>query len=63
MSAERDLVLSGPFRKATRSNADHACVEVAPIADGVATRDSKAERGPTLAIVGSSWDAFLSFWK
>ncbi|MYS81346.1 DUF397 domain-containing protein [Streptomyces sp. SID5474] len=53
----------GPFRKASYSNADDACVEVAPIGSHVVARDSKIDQGPVVVASGSAWSAFLGTWK
>lgn len=47
------------WRKATLSTANGACVEVAPIPDGVAVRDSKDPGGPLLRYTHAEWAAFL----
>lgn len=48
------------WRKATFSNGQGNCVEVAPLpSDGVAVRDSKNPDGPTLAFRSEEWTAFL----
>ena len=46
------------WRTATRSNAGN-CVEVAPLHDGVAVRDSKDPAGPILVYTADEWAAFL----
>ena len=51
----RDLA----WRKARRSVADGACVELAPINGMVAMRDSKDPDGPVLTYTAAEWHAFL----
>ncbi|MCM4078289.1 DUF397 domain-containing protein [Paractinoplanes hotanensis] len=47
------------WRKSSGSlNGD--CVEVAPLPDGVAVRDSKNPDGPMLAFTHSEWRAFIA---
>lgn len=48
------------WRKARRSVANGACVEVAPVTGGVAVRDSKDPSGPVLAWRSDEWRAFAS---
>ena len=36
------------------------CVEVAPFADHVLIRNSRAQRGPTLVFTLAEWDAFVN---
>jgi hypothetical protein len=49
------------WRKSSRSSGanNDACVEVAPIIDVVAVRDSKNQGGPVLAVPSVTWRAFL----
>ncbi|WP_439675548.1 DUF397 domain-containing protein [Embleya sp. MST-111070] len=51
------------WRTSTYSQNDGACVEVAPVASDVATRDSKVMEGPAIAFGASQWTAFLSHLK
>ena len=51
----RDL----PWRKAQRSVANGACVELAPVDGMVAMRDSKDPDGPVLMYTAAEWGAFL----
>ncbi|THJ75724.1 DUF397 domain-containing protein [Candidatus Frankia alpina] len=49
------------WRKSSYSNgAGGMCVEVAPLSEGIAVRDSKNPRGPMLAFSAAEWDAFLA---
>ncbi|MET7424340.1 DUF397 domain-containing protein [Dactylosporangium sp. NPDC005555] len=47
------------WRKSTESLSGD-CVEVAPLPDGVAVRDSKNPDGPVLEFTHSEWCAFLA---
>jgi Domain of unknown function (DUF397) len=48
------------WRKAQSSLGNGACLEVAPLDDGmVALRDSKYPNGPMLTYTGAEWRAFL----
>lgn len=48
------------WRKATASQGNGECVEVAFVPNAVAMRDSKDPQGPVLAFTPKEWDAFLS---
>ncbi|MCM3882475.1 DUF397 domain-containing protein [Frankia sp. R82] len=49
------------WRRSSYSNgAGGMCVEVAPLGEGVAVRDSKNPTGPVLAFTAPEWDAFLA---
>ncbi|MCK9876998.1 DUF397 domain-containing protein [Frankia sp. Ag45/Mut15] len=49
------------WRRSSYSNgAGGMCVEVAPLGEGVAVRDSKDPLGPVLAFTAGEWDAFLA---
>ncbi|MGC0421242.1 DUF397 domain-containing protein [Embleya sp. AB8] len=63
MSVARKSESIGAFRKASYSNADHACVEAALAGRYVVARDSKFVRGPVFAFSGSAWETFLGAFK
>jgi hypothetical protein len=48
------------YRSSHSNGAGGMCVEVAPVGDGVAVRDSKNPTGPMLAFSAAEWDAFLA---
>ncbi|GAB3157894.1 hypothetical protein GCM10027290_59930 [Micromonospora sonneratiae] len=48
------------WRKSTYSGDQGACVEVAPVADTIAVRDSKDPSGPVLQFSPAAWTAFAS---
>lgn len=52
----------GRWRKSSRSGggAGNNCVEVAPMPEAVAVRDSKDPTGPVLDVESRSWTAFLT---
>ena len=47
------------WRKASFSDSNGACVELAAISEGVAMRDSKDPDGPVLSFTKAEMDAFL----
>ena len=47
------------WRKASRSGANGACVEVRRIGDQIQVRDSKNPNGPVLSFTPTEWEAFL----
>ncbi|PSL53072.1 uncharacterized protein DUF397 [Saccharothrix carnea] len=51
------------WRKSSYSGDGEACVEVAPVGEGVATRDSKNPAGPTLSFPMGEWRKFLAGLK
>jgi hypothetical protein len=51
------------WRKATRSVANGACVEVAPAADAIMVRDSVDRSGPTVSYSASAWQVFITTTK
>ena len=58
MSLDNAAPESFGWRKALRSLGNGNCVEVAPVAAGVAVRDSKDPAGPALTLDVQSWRAF-----
>ncbi|WP_367137444.1 DUF397 domain-containing protein [Saccharothrix sp. HUAS TT1] len=48
------------WRKSSFSGSGESCVEVAPVGEGVAMRDSKNPGGPTLSFTISRWREFLA---
>ncbi|MEU6850632.1 DUF397 domain-containing protein [Actinacidiphila alni] len=48
------------WRKATASQANGDCVEVADLGTAVGLRDSKDPQGPVLTFTAAEWDAFLN---
>jgi Domain of unknown function (DUF397) len=46
------------WTKSTHSGQGN-CIEVAPLHDGVAVRDSKNPTGPVLRFSGDAWQAFV----
>ena len=51
---------SASWRKSSRSGDIGACVEMAPVAPGVAVRDSKDPHGPVLLFSPAAWTAFAT---
>jgi len=49
---------NGEYRKSSYSGAA-GCVEIAPVAEGVNLRDSKAPNGKVLFFTNEEWTAFL----
>ena len=47
------------WHKSSHSSANGQCVEVAPVAEAVAVRDSKNPAGPGLAFTRPAWVAFV----
>ncbi|WP_406279739.1 DUF397 domain-containing protein [Embleya sp. NBC_00896] len=52
-----------PWRKATRSNSNQACVEVAPLATATGIRDTKDRRRGHVEIAPAAWVALLGALK
>ncbi|TQM84004.1 uncharacterized protein DUF397 [Saccharothrix saharensis] len=50
---------SAAWRKSSFSGEGQSCVEVMPVGEGVATRDSKNPTGPTLSFPAGEWRKFL----
>jgi hypothetical protein len=48
------------WRKSSFSGEGPSCVEIAPVGDGVAARDSKNLTGPTLSFTIEQWRKFLA---
>lgn len=48
------------WRKASASGQGANCVEVAPVRDGAAVRDSKDPSGPVLRFSAETWRAFIA---
>jgi hypothetical protein len=49
--------------KSSYTSGQGNCVEVAPLAGGVAVRDSKDPAGPVLAVSPQHWEAFTAVIK
>lgn len=59
-----DPLTGATWRKATASDANSGCVEVAFLADGrVGVRDSKDRAIPALAVTARTWNRFLACMK
>lgn len=58
MSLDNAAPQSFGWRKALRSLGNGNCVEVAPVAAGVAVRDSKDPAGPMLSLDAQAWRSF-----
>jgi len=48
------------WRKSSYSGEGESCVEVAPVGETVAARDSKNPAGPTLSFPVGEWRRFLA---
>jgi hypothetical protein len=60
-AARPDLLTGAVWRKATASDANSGCVEVAFLPDGrVGVRDSKNRSKPALAVTAHVWASFLA---
>lgn len=62
MSRSPDLT-AADWRKARRSQEQGACVEVAPLTDAIAVRDSTNPTGPALAFPRDAWRLFAGSVK
>jgi hypothetical protein len=51
------------WRKSSYSGGQGNCVEVAPLRDGVAVRDSKNPSGPVLRFGADAWQVFVASVK
>jgi len=51
------------WRKSSYSGAQNNCLEVAPVREGTAVRDSKNPAGPVLRFPADSWRAFVGAVK
>jgi hypothetical protein len=51
------------YRKSSYSGQQNNCVEVAPVREGTAVRDSKDPGGPILRFSADSWRAFVGAVK
>jgi hypothetical protein len=51
---------TGNWKKASWSVAEGACVEVAPVQDGVLVRNSKDRTGPIVRFTDAEWKAFVA---
>lgn len=59
--ASPDPFAGAAWRKATASDANSGCVEVAFLPDGrIGVRDSKTRSKPALAVSAASWARFLA---
>ncbi len=52
--------MTAAWRKSSYSGDGEACVEVAPVEEGFAARDSKNPAGPALSFPIGSWRKFLA---
>jgi hypothetical protein len=48
------------WRKSSYSGGQGNCVQVAPLRDGIAVRDSKNPSGPVLRFSADAWQAFVN---
>ena len=51
------------WQKSSYSTQQGNCVEVAPVREGTAVRDSKNPAGPVLRFSSDAWSAFVSAVK
>lgn len=51
------------WRKATRSVANGACVEVGPAVGAIIVRDSVDRSGPVVSYSASAWQVFITSTK
>lgn len=59
-SSNGDSCVEVGWRKSSFSSSGGNCVEIAPVAVGVAVRDSKNTGGPNLSFPTKDWRAFLT---
>jgi len=53
------LLRAAAWRKSSHSSPSGNCVEAAPLADGVAVRNSRFPDGPALIFAEAEWEAFV----
>lgn len=51
------------WAKSSHSSGEQSCVEVAKVPGVVPVRDSKAPKGPALALAPTAWSAFIDHLK
>lgn len=58
MSRSAKDLSKAAWRKSSRSGGQGECVEVAPLTDAIAVRDSKNPTGPAIAFPRDAWRSF-----